>query len=284
MEDKTTTVSSNKTYLEMFKENYRGASPEGKELIEFLKKRESGRATVDYIPWAVLVRMAKIQDPDFMLEKIRNEDGTFLFYNGREGMDDACYFVRVSATFLGKTHIEDYPVQDFNFEPASFNGRTMTLSSGRIKEIKLDANIINKALQRATAKAISQITGLGLSLYENGDLQFEEDAPVIPASITPHTPVMPKKISKPTITPTDTSVPTAGPTPTLVAEPTVENAGLPDDIIRQLKELQSSNEDTKNRLIKAMKAYNVSKIEDFTLAQAERIIQVLNKSLGGNRQ
>lgn len=279
MEDKTTAISSNKTYSEMFKENYRGASPEGKELVEFLKKRDSGRATVDYIPWAVLVRMAKIQDSDFVLEKIRNENGSFLFYNGRPEKDDPCYFVRVSATFLGKTHIEDYPVQDFSFEPASFGGRTMTLSSGRAKEIKLDANIINKALQRATAKAISQITGLGLSLYENGDLQFEEDAPVMPVSDTPHAPVMTKKNSKPTMPSSNAQVPA----PTPVAEQTVEDAGLSDEIIKQLKELQSSNEETKNRLIKAMKAYKVSKIEDFTLTQAQRIIEVLNKSLGGNK-
>ena len=39
----------------------------------------------------------------------------------------------------------------------------------------IDANMFNKAVQRAKAKLISRITGLGFSLYEKGDLQF--DAP-----------------------------------------------------------------------------------------------------------
>ena len=35
--------------------------------------------------------------------------------------------------------------------------------------------MINKSIQRAKAKAISTITGLAFSLYESGDLQFEDD-------------------------------------------------------------------------------------------------------------
>lgn len=258
-----------KTYRKVFGDNYRGASPEGKELKDFLQKRDSGKTKVDYIPWAVLVRMAKMQDPDFELEKVRNhQDGTFLFYNGREGMDDACYFVKVKATFLGKTMVEEYPVQDFNFEAVCFNGRTMTLASGRTKEIKMDANIINKALQRATAKVISAVTGLGLSLYENGDLQFEEDTPEVAT-----TPASPKTKAK------------ANPPSATVVEPVGSthddiNSELDPEVIAQL-ETFAKNPSTKARLEKAMTAYNVTNIRDFKKEQANRIIEVLKKSLGG---
>lgn len=261
-------TSSKKDYLKTFTENYRGASPEGKELVSFLQKRDSGKAKVDYIPWAVLVRMAKMQDVDFELEKVRNEDGTFLFYNGREGKDDACYFVKVRATFLGKTMVEEYPVQDFNFEAVCFNGRTMTLASGRTKEIKMDANIINKALQRATAKVISEVTGLGLSLYENGDLQFEEDTPAV--TVTTAAPKTKAKANPP-------------------IEPAVESvknddeaidSELDQEVIAQLEAFEK-NPNTKARLEKAMTAYNVTNIRDFKKEQANRIIEVLKKSLGG---
>lgn len=257
-----------KTYRKVFGDNYRGASPEGKELKDFLQKRDSGKIKVDYIPWAVLVRMAKMQDPDFELEKVRNTDGTFLFYNGREGMDDACYFVKVRATFLGKTMVEEYPVQDFNFEAVCFNGRTMTLASGRTKEIKMDANIINKALQRATAKVISEVTGLGLSLYENGDLQFEEDTPAVTVSTA-----APKTKAK-------ANPPTEPVVETMKNNDEAIDSELDQEVIAQL-EAFAKNPNTKARLEKAMTAYNVTNIRDFKKEQANRIIEVLKKSLGG---
>ena len=286
MEEKTTMPvlpeTDAKTYRKVFGDNYRGASPEGRELKDFLQKRDSGKAKVDYIPWAVLVRMAKMQDPDFELEKVRNTDGTFLFYNGREGMDDACYFVKVKANFLGKTMVEEYPVQDFNFEAVSFNGRIMTLASGRTKEIKMDANIVNKALQRATAKVISAVTGLGLSLYENGDLQFEEDTPVtagVSASVSTPAPSLKPRAKTPVA-------------PTPVAEKAkVEDIDsdvaidteLTPEVIKQLKEF-AANPATKARFEKAMSAYGVTEIAKFKKEQADRIIEVLKKTLEGENK
>ena len=136
-----------------------------------------------------MIRMATQQDPDFILTKELSPDGSFVHYHGRKTeagypMDDAVYFVKVTSTFMGKTMSEEYPVQDFSFEPVSFKGRPHILSSGKTVQIAMDANIVNKALQRATAKVLSELTGLGLSLYETGDLQFEDDTE---KSVTPTT-------------------------------------------------------------------------------------------------
>jgi len=247
-----------KDYLETFTANYRNTSEQGKELKEFLKKRETSRASVSYIPWAVLIRMATQQDPSFEIEKVRTSDGSFLFYNGRineTGTDDACYFVKVRVKFMGKEIIEEYPVQDMMFDPVSFTGRPFTLNSGKTKEMKMDANIINKALQRASAKALSIITGLGLSLYETGDLQFEEDAES-PAHA---------KIDKKTGEITSVAGSTAD--PSIVIGPEQLNA----------IQILAKDEKTKARLDKALASYKVTSYDQFTRAQATTILKALSK-------
>lgn len=246
-------------YQKVFSENYRGVSEQGKELETFLKHRESGRSDkVSYIPWAVLIRMSTQQDPTSELEKVRAEDGTFLFYNGRklaDGKDDACYFVKVKATFLGKVITEEYPVQDFDFEPVSFTGRTRTLSSGKTREIKIDSNIINKALQRASAKVLSIITGLGLSLYETGDLQFEEESKV------PATANVDKKTGE------------------IVVPAQVDASLMIDaDQLKAIEEL-AKDEKVKARLDKALASYKAPSYKDFTKAQASTVIKALGKPI-----
>lgn len=253
----TLTVFRKKEYLEHFNANYRGQSDHAKELEEFLKDRETGRAKVSYIPWAVLIRMATQQDPDFELEKVRNKDGSFLFYNGTELLEDvefATYFVKVRATFFGKTIVEEYPVQDFEFEPVSFTGRQRQSANGRIRTILMDSNVINKSLQRASAKVISILTGLGLRLYETGDLQFEEDT-------EPGVPTTPAKTKKATTTKAPALDPSLSITPEQLAK---------------IEEL-AKDEKTKLRLDKALSSYKVQKYSEFTKAQATTIIKALGK-------
>ena len=69
------------------------------------------------------------------------------------------HFVKVKLTFLGKTFIEEYPIQDQDYSALKVYNQ----------------NAVNKALKRALAKVASRATGIGLRLYENKDLQF--DAP-----------------------------------------------------------------------------------------------------------
>lgn len=281
-----------KTYAQTFNDNYYGLSTLSRELKEALKKRDSGKKTVDYIPWAVMVRMATLQDPNFSFEKLRASDGTFLFYNGRADKDDACYFVKVQVSFMGKTLIEDYPIQDMTFDPVNFDGRSFTLASGKTKIIKMDGNIINKSLQRALAKAISEVTGLGLSLYEDGDLQFTED-PIVPEPAPKEKrPSKSKQVdTNGVVVPDDSQVgqPKETDTANMDAQideslnaaehapdkPLDDSALVSGELLQKLKELADDKE-LGLRVKKAMSAYKVSKLEDFTVAQANSIIQILS--------
>lgn len=246
-------------YLSKFRENYGGISDEAKELSKstVVKKKKTSSASVDYIPWAIILRLAKQQDTFLKVEKVRNDIvgneffGTLLWYNGRPGKDDANYFVKVRTVFLGNEVIEEYPCQDFDFEPVNYEGRKRILASGKTKDIKLDSNITNKALQRALTKSLCINTGLGLALYEGLDLQFEDDTEDI-AVTTPKVsvPKEPKVVS---------------------VEMQITKEQL--DIIKVLSE----DEEKKARIKKALSAYSVEKVGELTTIQAENII----KALGG---
>ena len=161
-------------WREAFIANYKGETPEAKELADFLKKTYQG---AKYIPWATMERLVYQQDPYADFIKVKNSNDTLVFsaYDDistyqrvvKDGVEQITetqsqiihHFVRVRLTFMGKTFEEDYPIQDSKY------------ASVRVP----DANTINKSLQRALAKVASRATGLALSLYENGELQFEEE-------------------------------------------------------------------------------------------------------------
>lgn len=159
------------TWLKQYKENYDGKSAEAKSVADYLKENYKGNA---YIPWATMERLTYMQDANAKFEKVRNEQGglvhtdSFINENLVENKDGivnktsalvVSHFVRVSCTFLGKEFIEEYPIQEQDYTAAKIYNQ----------------NLVNKALQRALAKVASRATGIGLKLYENKDLQFEED-------------------------------------------------------------------------------------------------------------
>jgi hypothetical protein len=151
-------------------ENYEGKSPEGKELQQFLKKNYGGQS---YIPWATMVRMLFMQDPSAILDVVKTRDGKVLHTdvhqvtteNGEhKTVAQGCvHYVIVKCRFLQFEVEEIYPVQTPQ--------QKQMYAAPKI----VDQNMVNKAIQRAKAKAISTATGLAFQLYENGDLQFEED-------------------------------------------------------------------------------------------------------------
>ena len=175
-----------KNWVDQYKENYNGKSAEGKELEGYLKQTFNGK---DYIPWATMERLTYMQDPNAVFTKIRNEDGglvhtdSFVNENCVENKDGivnrttamvVSHFVKVSCVFLGKEFIEEYPIQDQDYSAAKIYNQ----------------NLVNRALQRALAKVASRATGLGLKLYENKDLQFdekEEEKPVVKKETTKKT-------------------------------------------------------------------------------------------------
>ena len=170
-----------KNWLDQFKENYNGKSAEAKEIEGFLKETYKGDK---YIPWATMERLTYMQDPNAEFKTILNEEfakglvhtDSFINENSVENKDGivnktsamvVSHFVKVSCTFLGKTFVEEYPIQDQDYSAAKIYNQ----------------NLVNKALKRALAKVASRATGLGLRLYENKDLQFdtaeEETKPVV---------------------------------------------------------------------------------------------------------
>lgn len=157
-------------WLKQYKENYEGKSEEAKSVADYLKENYKGNS---YIPWATMERLTYMQDPNAIFTKIRNEKGglvhtdSFINENCTENKDGivnrtsavvVSHFVKVSVLFLGKEFIEEYPIQEQDYTPAKIYNQ----------------NLVNKALQRALAKVASRATGIGLKLYENKDLQFDD--------------------------------------------------------------------------------------------------------------
>ena len=160
----------NKTWLETYLKNYNGKSNEAKEIIDFVNQTFNG---ADYVPWATMERLTYMQDPEARFTTILTPEGgmvwtdTFTNTNKTLAKDGArveteaievSHFVKVECVFLGKTFVEEYPIQDPDYSAAKIYNQ----------------NLVNKALKRAMAKVASRATGLGLKLYEKKDLQFED--------------------------------------------------------------------------------------------------------------
>ena len=181
----------NDKWLKQYKENYEGKSAEAKSVSEYLKENYKGNA---YIPWATMERLTYMQDPNAVFTKIRNEQGglvhTDMFVNenlteNKDGIVNRTqatvmsHFVKVSLVFMGKEFVEEYPIQEQDYSAAKIYNQ----------------NLVNKALQRALAKVASRATGIGLKLYENKDLQFEEKEEDNKPEIKKTT----KKVEEPTV-------------------------------------------------------------------------------------
>lgn len=160
-----------KTWIEVYVANYEGKTPEAQSIKDYLKENYKGNS---YVPWATMERLVYMQDSDAKFEKLMTENGELVWTStnntSQEVIADGVvkqstsakmfgHFVKVKLTFMGKEFIEDYPIQDSSYEAVK----------------AYDSNLINKALQRALAKVASRATGIGLKLYENKDLQFDED-------------------------------------------------------------------------------------------------------------
>lgn len=160
-----------KSWKEQFIENYNGKSEEAKEVADFMKENYKGN---NYIPWATMERLTYMQDPEAVFETLETENGNIVFSDTLSNENKVVqkgevvnetvatmmsHFVKVKLTFLGKTFIEEYPIQDQDYSALKVYNQ----------------NAVNKALKRALAKVASRATGIGLRLYENKDLQF--DAP-----------------------------------------------------------------------------------------------------------
>ena len=175
-----------KTWKEKWMANYRGEG-DCQELETFLKELDYGsRKGVTYLPWAVVDRIFKMQDGvtetiffPKTVEVESGEEGTKTIQVGntiievdsvhiRDEVDNNgvvtpkymnSYFVRIKAEWEGKVHVERYPL-------LSSTGQALAFWT------QVD---LNKAVQRGKVKAIAIVSGIGYKLFEDGDLQFEDE-------------------------------------------------------------------------------------------------------------
>jgi hypothetical protein len=175
-----------KTWNEVWQDNYNGLSDVAKDIAKFQK---STYKKDTYIPWAVMLRGLYTLDPYASVEKVMNDNGGFLFTDRilitTRQLDSSqsgdkndvklketetyaySHMVKVKVHFMGIEFEEVYPVQDNDYSPSKV----------------YDQNKVNKALQRAVTRCISIATGLAYRLYENGDLDFEDDGKVTPPTV-----------------------------------------------------------------------------------------------------
>lgn len=270
-------VVEQKNWLDQYKENYNGKSAEAKEIASYLKETYKGDK---YIPWATMERLTYMQDPNAEFKTILNEVGGDIVHSdwfknencveNKDGIVNktsaliVSHFVKVSCTFLGKTFVEEYPIQDQDYTAAKIYNQ----------------NLVNKALKRALAKVASRATGLGLKLYENIDLQFdekEEEKPVVKKETTKKTEV---KKEEPKVEPTPVVDPMQEQmepvikqdAPVQVEQPQVakveENASYSKDIVELCNLIKNTPTD---KIAPALQALNVAilKQHGFTLNQTD---------------
>lgn len=266
------------TWLEQYVANYNGKSAEAKEIASYLKETYKGDK---YVPWATMERLTYMQDPNAEFKTILTDGvlggnvvhtDSFQNINSVENKDGivnktsalvVSHFVKVSCTFLGKTFVEEYPIQEQDYSAAKIYNQ----------------NLVNKALKRALAKVASRATGLGLKLYENKDLQFDEKEedkkPVVKKETTKKTEV---KKEEPKVEPTPVvetkveEVIVKQDAPVQVEQPqvanVVENASYSKDVIELCNLIKNSPED---KITQVLQNINVAVLKQhgFTLNQTD---------------
>ena len=115
---------------------------------------------LSYLNWAFVVDTLKTNDPDSTYSvkqypeinlKTGNLTGRQVNYN--EGVNGEGAYVTVTVTFRGKSHTESLPCYNFK-------GRAVAMP---------DVMLVNKTIKRCYVKAAAMLTGLGISLYINGN-------------------------------------------------------------------------------------------------------------------
>jgi hypothetical protein len=183
-------------WKDIWLKNYKGEGDTA-ELSSFLKKLNYGnRNGISYLPWATVERIFKLQDGKIEIVKTNDRIVEADSIRIKETFEDGVlvpvmsnsYFVNIKVDWHGQTHIEKYPIQDGT-------GRALTVWT---------QNEINKSIQRGKVKAIAIVSGIGFKLFEDGDLQFEDNVPVLePVKVDPPRvkPVVKEKVEKLVIVP-----------------------------------------------------------------------------------
>jgi hypothetical protein len=174
-------------WKELWLKNYKGQGDTA-ELEKSLKTLGYGaRTNISYLPWAVVERIFRLQDGEvhwLPASEKSNVDVDEVIIGSNVDTETGetthrsirSYFINIQAVWNGREYTERYPLQDSN-------GRPLT---------NWTQNELNKAFQRGKVKAIAIVSGIGYKLFEDGDLQFEEEQPKAPQKAT-----QPKIVAEP---------------------------------------------------------------------------------------
>lgn len=156
---------------DLWYKNYKGEGDTA-ELESFLKKLSYGSKDIAYyLPWAVVERIFKFQGGTYKVLRLTSPDSivevdqvkTKVEIDPDTGVVTEkivkSFFVNVEVEWMGQVYVERYPLQGSN--------NTALLSWSQ--------NELNRAVQRAKVKAIANVSGIGYKIFEDGDLQFEND-------------------------------------------------------------------------------------------------------------
>ena len=158
-----------KNWKELWDDNYRGKGAT-EELSKFTKDLNFGsKKGVTYLPWATVERIFKMQDGTYEIIKTGDSYVECDSYSIGQELDklngivvekfNNAFFVNIKVDWKGQTYTERYPLQDSSSSPLT----------------RWTQNDLNKAFQRGKVKAIAIVSGIGYKLYEDGDLQFEDE-------------------------------------------------------------------------------------------------------------
>jgi hypothetical protein len=266
-----------KNWKVIWLKNYRGEGDTA-ELLDFVKKLNYGnRNNVSYLPWATVERIFKIQDGTIEVLPSRiSETQTSIVEADRVLIKEEAdsngvvsrtfansYFVNIRVSWQGQTYVERYPIQDSTGRPLSF----------------WTQNDLNKSIQRGKVKAIAIVSGIGFKLFEDGDLQFEEEKPegkpIVELKVEPKKPIEQKKQVQVepkvevVVKPTPVEVPTQVETkPT----PTINRLEIENEI---KKVFLSGGADKSSAIRKFLTEVNVKKISDLTDEQLKKLADII---------
>lgn len=236
----------NLDWKDLWLKNYRGEG-DCAGLNEFVKKLDFGaKKEASYLPWAVPERIFRLQGGECTL--IHSEDNSTIVETDKtvlrlrihpetgEAVEELAvsYFINVKATWMGQEHIERYPLQDSN-------GRAL---------LSWNQNDLNRATQRAKVKAIAIVSGIGYKLFEDGDLQFEDEtkdktvnnAEKLIKNVKPKPASQSSTVPEIKPTPQSSTVPEVKPTPQSSTVPTEETEKIsvepPQDNIPLREEME----------------------------------------------
>jgi len=118
-----------------------------------VNEKKEQKNNLDYLSWAWAWKEIKLRHPDTTYTVYENADGWNYHTDGSTA------WVKVGVTVNGIEHIEYLPVMNYN---------NKSIPLGNITSFD-----VNKAIQRATVKAIAR-HGIGLYIYAGEDLPEDE--------------------------------------------------------------------------------------------------------------